>query len=178
MARNHNSYFLHTHKRLCWNQICVGKQIFLGSFWLGIVLCFLTAVHLPPTRKGRLRQKVAHGLLFFFLRILRGNWEMRAPFESESEWEPTKLISFVSSEQAISQKQYLASEQQVRGKKEEATLLLYKGRCFGGGGQEFEIKHAEEKSARGKISSERCPLSLSDGIVDKVCFSTHPLYPI
>ena len=67
MARNHNSDFLHTHKRFCWNQVCVGKQIFLGSFWLAVVVdVFLTAVHLPTTRKDGLRGKVDQGLLLFF----------------------------------------------------------------------------------------------------------------
>lgn len=34
----------------------------------------------------------------------------------------------------------------------------------------MEIKYSEEKSASGKISCKSCPLSLGDGIANKLCF--------
>lgn len=75
----------------------------------------------------------------------------------------------------MSQEPFLVSGQQVAGgresRKKEAAPLLSKGYRFGGGGQEFEIKYAEEKPVRGKTSSKTCPFSLSDGFPNEVCFS-------
>lgn len=74
---------------------------------------------------------------------------------------------------ASSQRQCLVSDQQVAGEKEErkqeAAPVLSKGYGFGGGGQEPEIKHAEEKRVRGKTSSKTWPFRRSDGFPNEGC---------
>lgn len=92
--------------------------------------------------------------------------------EGRNEWEPTvfaRIIRAGYSTKAISYLRATSGSREEERKKETA-LLLSKGYHFGGGGQQFEIKYAEEKPVRGKISSKRWPFSLSDGFANQVCF--------
>lgn len=62
---------------------------------------------------------------------------------------------------AILPKPFLASVKQIgrkerREKRSNMVLLISRGSCFGGGGQEFEIKYSREKSARELFREGMC----------------------
>lgn len=122
MARNRNSYFLHTHKRFCWNQVCVGKQISLGSFWLSVVVvCFsLLFIYQWLEKVG------SEGQWNKACSFKRGFRKEIAKFCALGRWEGGQLTKMRSCNQskAISQKQFLAWEQQVGGRKEERNSAL------------------------------------------------------
>lgn len=116
---------------------------------------FLTAAHLATTRKGGLGPKSPQ-LLRMGSERESGGW---CSCEGGRSGYPQHW--FLWSEQLPHKSHFLSQVNRWRVRKEkETTPLLAKGQGFGGEGQDFEIKYAEEKPVRGKTSSKTCPFSL------------------